>query len=563
MDKEKALALYFKGRDAWNSWANSCLQEKVKLQAVGGSPIEWGIEAAVDFSDVGLRSFNGSGFIFPGAANFSATKFLDDADFGDAQFLGAVSFARAKQAGKARFENVTFNDTVDFAGAKFGERTNFSGAQFRKKAAFDSIHFQEAEFFDVQFFDEVHFERAEFAKHVSFRQVQFMKDATFEEARLLESAQFDNVRFHDDVVFSGARFADTAVWFGAQFKGTSYFPYAEFAGAAQFRSVTFFGPCDFFATRFLGTASFRKAAFSKSVRFKEVEFAKGCGFSFAEFEDDTSFRYSKFNAPSTFASSRFHKRSDFGAIQVQSAFSLENAYFAEVPDFIQAHFLEAPRLDNVEVPRITTWDSLLSASDPDAAPRYRALKRLALLGHDHDREQRFFADEVRSLRGNPDRPWPNLRNLFHRHAEVWPGGARYWFGILYEVLSNFGRSIPRPLVLWMLTIVLFGEAYFARHFHLSASPSCANGGGSAVRSAAYLAVRKALIFPSLSSDQKLDQAYACLYGTTNLAGSANGYSAAIPIIPDSVAYLSIAQTLVSAILIFLFLLAVRNHFRIK
>jgi len=71
-----------------------------------------------------------------------------------------------------------------------------------------------------------------------------------------------------------------------------------------------------------------------------------------------------------------------------------------------------------------------------------------------------------------------------------------------------------------------------------------------------------LIFPGLGQDQKLDLAYACLYGTTSLnaAGAANGD---IPIIPDSVAYLSIAQTLLSATLIFLFLLAVRNHFRIK
>lgn len=87
------------------------------------------------------------------------------------------------------------------------------------------------------------------------------------------------------------------------------------------------------------------------------------------------------------------------------------------------------------------------------------------------------------------------------------------------------------------------------------------GVGEPWTNAVYLSIRKALIFPGLGQDQKLDQAYACLYGTTKL--SADGSVRVIPIIPDSVAYLGIAETLISAVLIFLFLLAVRNHFRIK
>ena len=36
-----------------------------------------------------------------------------------------------------------------------------------------------------------------------------------------------------------------------------------------------------------------------------------------------------------------------------------------------------------------------------------------------------------------------------------------------------------------------------------------------------------------------------------------------PRIPDSVAFIGTLQTIISAVLIFLLLLAVRNHFRIK
>jgi hypothetical protein len=285
---------------------------------------------------------------------------------------------------------------------------------------------------------------------------------------------------------------------------------------------------------------------------------KGCKFC-----GEANFQRAHFRGFANFENSKFLQSANFNAINSESAFNLESAHFDEVPNFIQAHFVEAPRLDNVQVPSIGEWNGLRGSTDPNAAPRYRALKRLAIHGHDHDREQRFFADELRSLRGQPDRLLPNPLNLFRKGKLVWQGGARYWFGVFYEVFSDFGRSIPRPLILLGLATLLFGDAYFARHFLLSQSCSCVENSGSSVRAAIYLALRKALIFPGLGQDQKLDQAYACLYGTTSLAGNANEHARVIPIIPDSVAYLGIVQTLISAVLIFLFLLAVRNHFRIK
>ena len=55
---------------------------------------------------------------------------------------------------------------------------------------------------------------------------------------------------------------------------------------------------------------------------------------------------------------------------------------------------------------------------------------------------------------------------------------------------------------------------------------------------------------------KLPQFHACLYGVE----SENPFR---PMIPDEVAFLGVLQVLFSAVMIFLFLLAVRNHFRIK
>jgi hypothetical protein len=167
------------------------------------------------------------------------------------------------------------------------------------------------------------------------------------------------------------------------------------------------------------------------------------------------------------------------------------------------------------------------------------------------------------LRGETDRPLPNPLNLFRPGKPIWPGGGRYWLGLLYEVCSDFGRSVIKPLVLLALMTAFFAEAYFYKHLKMSNSWSCVQSDAGAISEAIYLAIRKSLILPGLGQDQRIDQAYACLYGVTTLDASLENHAKAIPVIPDGVAYLGITQSLISAVLIFLSLLAVRNHFRIK
>ena len=70
--------------------------------------------------------------------------------------------------------------------------------------------------------------------------------------------------------------------------------------------------------------------------------------------------------------------------------------------------------------------------DRDLSARWRALKRLAVQGHDHMHELEFFQNELKTRRWSTDRPW---------HAV-------FWFGLFYGWLSDFGRSIVRPLFWW-------------------------------------------------------------------------------------------------------------------
>ena len=61
-----------------------------------------------------------------------------------------------------------------------------------------------------------------------------------------------------------------------------------------------------------------------------------------------------------------------------------------------------------------------------------------------------------------------------------------------------------------------------------------------------LSAKTALVFAG--TDRKMEQQYACLYGDT---------------VPVTSTFIQMGQTVWSAILIFLFILAVRNRFKIK
>ena len=243
------------------------------------------------------------------------------------------------------------------------------------------------------------------------------------------------------------------------------------------------------------------------------------------------------------------------------SFSLADALFLAVPDFTEAHFDEAPRLDNVDVkPNYK--------GDKDLPAQWRALKRLAIQGHDHERELFFFKGELQSRRWSVDKPW---------HAV-------FWFGLFYQGLSDFGRSMVRPILLWFASIAGFGWFYLAQSPVLAGKSigsflvslkwlpmvgnggwptlSCVAGTDQPLWAAILLSLHKATLFLGVGASDKLNQMYACLY---DVQGGAVGPlpQRFVPLIPDGIAFASLFQGFVSAVLIFLFLLALRNHFRIK
>lgn len=519
MTKDETLALYAQGKEAWNDWAGKRLAERAQLETAG----QWVSE--LEFSCDSLSNEEATKqWLDDARADFTAYGFSSDATFTEFLFPGEAAFKGATFGCKANFDGTVFKHFAQFRGALFqGTSTSFQGAIFEHIAHFS----------DTKFHQEARFAGTTFNGYVLFENVQF-------------SGYSD---------FSNVRFADTA-----SFKNTGFskvrFQHSSFTNDAEFSRTRFNGEANFVHVVFESKATFRTASFKNEAFFNEAKFNGFATFALVVFKEFTYFMDATFTAGTSFV-----------GMKGESFFTMRSAKFNLLPDFAQAHFNEAPRLDE----SIFNNTPKLSAEYPS---RWRALKRLAIQAHDHEREQMFFAEEIKSLRGVEDFPLPTPN---HGRA-TWSGSGRYWAGFIYEWISDFGRSIRRPIMGWCLVAVLCGA--FFLHYHLrSGNPattlyhwasgthkathfaelSCLNSPrhlgdqDNPVAAAVYLSIHNGVVFSGLGRSDKLVQSYACLYGGNETSST----------IPNLIVFIGFIQTLVSAVLIFLLGLALRNKFRIR
>jgi hypothetical protein len=256
----------------------------------------------------------------------------------------------------------------------------------------------------------------------------------------------------------------------------------------------------------------------------------------------------------------------------------------------------------------------------DIPARWRALKRLAIQGHDADREHEFFAREVKSgrLATDPFLPlafpgwtlpwWLNWLNglpfVFWR-GEVWLGFFRFWFGLFYEWFSGLGRSVLRPFFAWIAVFFVFFtfflgeneemagwraqrfrhaphsiEAYATTTFWaLNSPPYCypgdrptgrkeqvsdgftglvdkARASTDIVWEAFSIAYRNGAVVLD-GGGESAHRSFGCLYGVERYGGNP------VAFVPRRVTFASGIQKLLSGVLILLFSLALRNMLKMK
>ena len=275
---------------------------------------------------------------------------------------------------------------------------------------------------------------------------------------------------------SGEATFEDYTWFReATFKHIAWFKGATFVDTAEFKGVTFKSGAGFEGATFKGSADFGRARFENEAGFEEVPFEGTALFWEVIFEGTARFELSTFEHSTNFYSAKFRAEAGFRAVQGNSVFTMADAEFIEVPDFQQATFVQAPRLDNVKIgPQLARWDKLKAfftkgdsekeghwralSPNPGKLPghplpeserpgHWRALRRLATQGHDHASEQLFFRGELLARRGVTDRYWH----------------AAFWLGVFYQLFSDFGRSLIRPLLWWVAGVLVFATIYLSHY----------------------------------------------------------------------------------------------------
>jgi hypothetical protein len=349
-------------------------------------------------------------------------------------------------------------------------------------------------------------------------------------------ASFNGFGFEDTPNFGGFIFPGPAL-FGDSVRLTRAKTVREptvFRAGCRFTGAVFHMDAVFSWAQINQRAGFRNVEFRGIVRFDACQFQGTAWFFEAKFLDEVWFGLSSFSGFTNFTQAGFSSTASFNAARVEGAFELSGATFAKLPDFVQTSFKEAPRLDNAVLPPMGIFPGLTGRAAMNEQAKFRAIRRLAVAGNDYENESAAFKGEVRARRGTLDRSWH----------------AAFWFGLLYDVLSDFGRSMMRPFYFWLLSIAAFTAAYLANAGKLTDyAARCGRPDAEAARhwiNALALSVKNALILGG--ADRKMDQQYACLY------------DGAVPVMGT---FIQMGETVWSAILIFLFLLAVRNRFKIK
>lgn len=352
---------------------------------------------------------------------------------------------------------------------------------------------------------------------------------------------FENYHFPCSLSFSGATFGDGIVLFdGATFgDGNVWFYEAVFgAGDVLFNKALFGeGVVSFERTNFGSDGfSFNRANLgSGRVVFTETKFGDGnVVFIDANFEASTFSAAGMSVSGSLFVQSSFLTAVSLNGLEVKGTASFSRSSFAEVPDFRDAKFDRPPDVANMDVPRpkLKGWNG--RAVDTQDVAKFRKLKAMALAANDHEKDGEFFAGEMLAKRGTETTGFFGL--LFN---------TIYWW------LSDFGQSFVLPLLWLGVSFLSFAAAclYLIRG---------ALTWTDRLWFAADYSFRNMLpLFGSLFRFAPAPKDHVSWYQKTYEKLATGGVDI------DRLISLGIAQSLIGTVLLFLFLLALRNKFRLK
>jgi uncharacterized protein YjbI with pentapeptide repeats len=505
-----------KNRAAWNRYfaANLTDWARKKLIEVTHHPVEeftpFLVEELqeIETAFAKRRKASPNDLVIPASSS--------DIDFSNVIFDQDIMFVGYIFSRSVKCKRVIFSRWAIFDEAIFYGETDFYGATFQTAASFSM----------ASFFGGSHFDKASFSG-VSFNCTKFSGCASFDEATFTLSPNFVGATFSDMVSFRRAVFSFGSIFSSVTFSGSlASFDGATFPLGASFDGASFYGWARFEGATFSDQACFDGATF-KVVTFECATFSGEAAFNGVTFSDTARFGGVTFSGPAHFRKATvpvYLGKDTFGEERRFTSFggatSFVNAEMKAESSFEGTVFkTEPPKFYGARLHEGTVWpdhEAWPLPNGKDKAKEFiQAYERLKLEMDrlkKHEDELDFFALELQSR-----------RVLLGR----WGCGLPI---AIYGAFTDFGRSYLRPLV------ALF-----------------------------YLALIGTLVFltsDSLSPGQSLGLSFA---NTLNVFGFRKDFfePAVITHLPAWLDVISAVQTILGAVLLFLFGLGVRNRFRMK
>ncbi len=495
------LSLQTHGSTLWNAWRKEYPDSDVDLSNL----------------DLKSRRYDFSGFDFSGEKN-KKINFRNT-------IFGSVSFERCVFY-SADFSSCVFEKNFSFNESLFKGKSSFKKIKTKGKAKFKGVEFRaNTSFYDATFSIGADFENGKFYGSTDFSESQFNGQA------LMRNAEFDDVNF-------------ASAWF----RERADFCHCKFGRDQSFRQGKLWGD----STEEKEEISFKNAEFSKEADFEATIFYKNANFSCSsEFSDkkELEIKYIYFSGAiirSTiiFSNRKFIGKTDFGrrdSIISTPTLNSKGSGFLVNQIYPPTKFYEPPVFHGCKLHQNTIFEGaeFLTAPSPEAARAYRTLKVAMEQFKATREEQKFYLLEMKAE---------------HKSLSL----GRRWVSKLYELFSNYGFSLWRPIQGLIAFSLLFATGHILLANACTKDPECIQ---SAIqkdkdmvldskRNPSLVKYTLASVAPVPGLDKMQTELRAPLFGE-------HGWIAVAAVL------LEIGHKIVTLVMTFLFALALRNLFKMK
>jgi uncharacterized protein YjbI with pentapeptide repeats len=424
-------------------WRQKCIEGLALLDESGGWLLESHqisglscdhkkFDVQITFEDGSTETISQSG---PNdLLDFTALKINLAGKGSDITFRRKALFTGSKFEELVNFSSTVFSQPVDFRFVEFPDSTSFAGCKFENGVTFAHSHSIGGVSFDMAYFTELRIEGIP-----DFIQTEKLTDFSYSNFR---TTIFNNAEFHTHVKFQEANFGNSSfqkVVFNQAANFSSLrdeyqadFQYAHFKKTADF-SNSVLARVFFRGVRFEGQATFKLARFAETSGFNEVQFDGGVSFERAFFEARTAFQRSNFRIRCNFQAAQFKAEAVFENSNFHVVGHFENATFENFAPSFRGCELDTTRLEFSDRKHFN-----ITIHSEDTIKSLGFLKRLSDEHGQTDQALNFNALELRSKRLNRKASDTSFRVI------TW----------CYEKFSDYGQSITRPLVSYILLSVV-------------------------------------------------------------------------------------------------------------